>query len=275
MEVGSNRVAVDVEAGEERTTESPTLDGVWDVARLSGALPSLRGCVKRISGRRGRTEFPHLPRMPFEVRELELHYRGPFSPLVDKLEPEGDGFVGRATLFGREVGRFRLRRVETGPALRDQLVRQLHEAHELEKKAVRMLDRMIATADDPQLLDTLEYHKAQTQSHLDLVEERLAAHGETPPTAGQVGGLIQELAKPVDRIMGATAAPDAKEAFATEHLEIATYELLRTLAAKAGDLETAQTATEILEEERRMTELLSEHWETFAERSLRDEGVRV
>ena len=56
--------------------------------RSSGALPPLHGCVKRIHGNRGTTEFPRAPGMPFEVRGLELHYRSPFGMLVDKLEPQ-------------------------------------------------------------------------------------------------------------------------------------------------------------------------------------------
>jgi hypothetical protein len=48
--------------------------------------------------------------MPFDVRGLELRYRRPFAAFVDMLEPDGDGFYGRATAFGRQYGRFRLRR---------------------------------------------------------------------------------------------------------------------------------------------------------------------
>jgi hypothetical protein len=48
--------------------------------------------------------------MRFEVRGLELRYRAPFAGLVDLLEPDGDGYRGRATFLGREFGRFRLRR---------------------------------------------------------------------------------------------------------------------------------------------------------------------
>jgi hypothetical protein len=87
------------------------LDGAWTVERVSGALPPLIGCVKRIHGNRGTTEFPHVPGMPFEVRGLELHYRAPFSPLVDKLERRDGGYLGQATLFGRELGRFSMRRL--------------------------------------------------------------------------------------------------------------------------------------------------------------------
>jgi hypothetical protein len=87
------------------------LDGVWAVERVSGGLPPLIGCVKRIHGNRGTTEFPHVPGMPFEVRGLELHYRAPLSPLVDKLERADGGYMGHATLFGLEFGRFSMRRL--------------------------------------------------------------------------------------------------------------------------------------------------------------------
>jgi hypothetical protein len=88
------------------------LDGAWAVERVSGALPPLVGCVKRIHGNRGTTEFPHVPGLPFEVRDLELHYRRPFSVFVDKLERRAGGYLGHATLFGREFGRFSLRRLD-------------------------------------------------------------------------------------------------------------------------------------------------------------------
>ena len=87
------------------------LDGVWHVERVSGALPPLYGCRKRIEGDRGTTTFGRLPGMPFDVRGLELHYRGLFAPFVDKLERRGDEYLGRATLLGRDLGRFRMRRI--------------------------------------------------------------------------------------------------------------------------------------------------------------------
>ncbi|MDX6484153.1 MAG: uncharacterized protein QOH02_668 [Gaiellaceae bacterium] len=85
------------------------LDGMWNVERIGGALPPMNGVRKRIEGNRGVTLAGPV-RMRFEVRGLELHYRAPFAGLVDLLEPDGDGYRGRATFLGREFGRFRLRR---------------------------------------------------------------------------------------------------------------------------------------------------------------------
>ena len=74
------------------------------------------GVWKRISGTSGETKVGPLPGVPFAVEGLRLRYRGPLSGFVDELEPEGDGFRGRATFLGREYGRFALRRRHDGAA---------------------------------------------------------------------------------------------------------------------------------------------------------------
>jgi hypothetical protein len=84
------------------------LDGVWDVKRESGLLPPMVGVRKRISGGTGVTVAGPL-RLPFLVEGRALRYRFP-PGLVDVLDPDGDGFRGRALLFRRELGRFRLER---------------------------------------------------------------------------------------------------------------------------------------------------------------------
>jgi ferritin-like metal-binding protein YciE len=252
------------------------LDGVWSVERVSGALPPLHGCVKRIHGVRGTTEFPHFPGMPFEVRGLELHYRGPFGLLVDRLEPEDGGYFGRATVLGREFGQFTLRRLDAVAQLKEQLIKHIDEAHALEQNVLRMLDGMISTTDDPEILDALEYHKMQTQKHADRMAERLEAHGVTPSAVKQIGGVLGALAKmPLDFVRGEKAGRNARDAYATEHLEIASYELLRRIAEKAGDEETAMAAQQIIAEEQAMAKLIEANWDKFAEVSLREEGITI
>jgi ferritin-like metal-binding protein YciE len=252
------------------------LDGVWAVERVSGALPPLHGCVKRIHGTQGTTEFPRAPGMPFDVRGLELHYRGPLGMLVDKLEPRDGGYVGRATLFGREVGQFTLRRLDAVGQLKEQLIKHIDEAHAMEQNVLRMIDGMISTTDDPEILDALEHHKVQTQGHADRMAQRLEAHDAAPSAVKQIGGVLGALAKmPLDFVRGEKAGRNARDAYATEHLEIASYELLRRIAEKAGDEETAVAAKEIIEEEKLMANLISENWDRFAELSLQEEGIRV
>ena len=252
------------------------LDGVWAVDRLSGALPPLYGCVKRIHGTQGTTEFPLLPGMPFEVRGLELHYRAPFTLLVDKLEPQNGGYLGRATMLGREIGQFKLRRLNTMDQLNEQLIKHIDEAHAMEHNVLRMLDGMISTTDDPEILDALEHHKLQTQGHADRMAQRLEAHDAAPSAVKQIGGVLGALMKmPLDFVRGEKAGRNARDAYATEHLEIASYELLRRIAQKAGDEETAQAAQEIIAEEQAMAKLIEEHWDKFAELSLHEEGITV
>ena len=252
------------------------LDGVWRVERLGGALPPLHGCVKRIDGPRGTTEFGRMPGMPFEVRGLELHYRGPFAPLVDRLEPRDGEYLGRATLLGREIGQFRMRRLEMGRALEEQLVKHIDEAYAMEQSVLRMLDGMISTTDDPEILDALEHHKMQTEGHADRMKARLEAHDATPSGIKQVGGILQALAKmPMDMVRGEKAGRNARDGFATEHMEIASYELLRRIANRAGDEETSQAAAEIIAEEKAMADAISSNWDRFAELSLKEEGVTV
>ena len=86
------------------------LEGDWQIERLDGFLPPMVGVRKRIRGDRGVTAVGALPGMPFDVRGRELHYRAPLRGLVDVVEPDGDGFSGRAYFLGREWGRFRMRR---------------------------------------------------------------------------------------------------------------------------------------------------------------------
>jgi hypothetical protein len=85
------------------------LDGLWLVRRTGGALPPMVGVRKQIIGGRGATTLGPL-RFPFAVEGRLLRYRFP-PGLVDELEPEGEGFTGRAVLAGLEVGRFRLERI--------------------------------------------------------------------------------------------------------------------------------------------------------------------
>jgi ferritin-like metal-binding protein YciE len=255
-----------------------TLDGIWDVHRTGGLLPPLTGVRKRIMGSRGETRIRGVAGVPFDVVGLELHYRAPFRGFVDVLSVNGDRFEGRATFKGREFGRFEMTRVqgEAMTTIDEQLVKHLDEAHAMEQNVLRMLDGMISTTEDPDIVRELEHHKLETESHAERMKARLEAHGATPSAVKQAGGILGALAKmPLDMMRGEKAGRNARDGFATEHMEIASYELLKRIAERAGDAETARVCDEIIAQERSMAETIASHWDRFAELSLHESGVGV
>jgi ferritin-like metal-binding protein YciE len=256
------------------------LDGVWDVRRTGGMLPPLLAVRKRIRGPRGRTAIGSLPGVPFRIRGLELHYEAPFNGFVDVLAPDGDGFRGRATFRGREFGRFDMRRVEgetmAEESIDQQLIKHIQEAHAMEQNVLRMLDGMISTTDDPEIRQELEHHKQETQQHADRMRERLEAKGEDTSKVRDVGGMMQALMKGVmDMARTEKAGRNARDGYATEHLEIASYQLLERIATMAGDEQTAEAARRNRADEEAMAEKIAAHWDKFARLSLEESGVAV
>jgi ferritin-like metal-binding protein YciE len=265
------------------TTRKPRgvaeLDGTWSLRRTGGLLPPLVGVSKRIDGTQGETRIGTAPGAPFDVVGLELHYHRPFSGFVDVLEPAGDGFLGRATFRGRELGRFAMTPMRGGSAvstLNEELVKHIDEAHAMEQNVLRMLDGMISTTDDPDLVRELEHHRIETEGHIEKMRTRLAAHGSSPSMMRQAGGILGALAKmPLDMVRGEKAGRNGRDGFATEHMEIASYELLKRIADRAGDTETVAACDEILAEERTMADTIAANWDRLAELSLRESGVPV
>jgi ferritin-like metal-binding protein YciE len=161
-------------------------------------------------------------------------------------------------------------------SLHDQLVKHIDEAIAMEENVKRMLDGMLQTTDDPGVIDLLEHHKVETEQHAQRLRGRLEAHGASPSLVREATGILGALAKlPLDMVRGEKAGRNARDGYATEHLEIAAYQLLERIAKRAGDDETAEVARLNRAEEEAMVRKLDEHWDYFAERSLREEGAVV
>ena len=256
----------------------PELDGTWLLRRTGGLLPPLNGVTKHIHGRRGETRVGRAPGAPFDVIGFELHYRAPLSGFVDVLIADGDGFRGRATFRGREFGRFAMTPIRGGAmsTVNEQLIKHIDEAHAMAQNVMRMLDAMISTTDDPEILRELEHHKVETEGHAERMKERLAAHGATPSVVKQAGGIATALAKmPLDMLRGEKAGRNARDGYATAHMEIAGYELLKRVAERAGDQETVAACDEIIAQERAFADTIAANWDKFADLSLREAGVVV
>jgi ferritin-like metal-binding protein YciE len=256
------------------------LDGVWNVRRLSGLLPPLLGVRKRIDGTRGETVVGPLPGVPFEVVGLSLRYRAPFEGFVDELERHAHGYLGRATFQGRAFGRFAMERVSNRGGLmadlNDQLNKHIDEAYAMEQNVLRMLDGMIETTEDEEIRSELRNHKLETEQHADRLQRRLEARGASPSMVREAGGVLGALMKSVvDMVRQEKAGRNARDGYATEHLEIASYQLLERVAERAGDTETAEVARQNRADEEAFAKKIEANWDRFAELSLKEEGVTV
>jgi UDP-glucose 4-epimerase len=145
--------------------------------------------------------------------------------------------------------------------LDDLLLAYLRDAHALEGQAIELLEAGAERVEDEQLEAVFREHLEQTRHHRELVEGLIAERGAEPSTlkdaALKVGGLN------LSTFFG--VQPDATTklagfAFAFEHLEVAAYELLERVAARAGDASAVAVAEEILAEERKAAARVAESW---------------
>jgi ferritin-like metal-binding protein YciE len=156
----------------------------------------------------------------------------------------------------------------------DQLVKHIDEAYGMEQGVLRMLDVMIRTTDDPQIKQDLQEHRRETEQHASRLKDRLEAHGESPSLVREAGGLIGALMKGVlDATRSEKAGRNARDAYATEHMEIASYQLLERVATRAGDEETAAVARQNRQDEEAMARTIDQMWDkviglTFAEQDV-------
>jgi ferritin-like metal-binding protein YciE len=159
--------------------------------------------------------------------------------------------------------------------LRDQLVKHIDEAIAMEQNVLRMLDSMTGTTEDEAFKEDLRLHKLETERQIDRLQKRLEAHDGSPSMVREAGGIAQALLKGVvDAVRSERAARNARDGYATEHLEIASYQLLERVAIRAGDEATAEVARQNRAEEEAMARKFDEHWDRFAELALEEAGVR-
>jgi len=158
---------------------------------------------------------------------------------------------------------------------KDQLLKHVDEALAMEQNVLRMLDGLISTTRDDAIKQELRQHKLETEQHADRMRERLEALGGQPSAIREVGGIVGALMKSVvDLTRSEKAGRNARDAYATEHMEIAAYELLERIAVTAGDEETAEAARLNRADEEKMAKTIEASWDRFAELSV-EEGVPV
>lgn len=153
--------------------------------------------------------------------------------------------------------------------LEQQLVKELRNAHAIEKQAIQLLDKGAQMVDDEETGRIFRAHPMQTEEHERQVSLRLEADGESPSKLKDVA--MQAGALGIG--MSATALPETSlrlitVAFAFENLEIATYGIVQRLADRAGDAETVTVVERILEEEEAAAELIRGAFDRVVELTL-------
>jgi len=151
----------------------------------------------------------------------------------------------------------------------EQLVKHIDEAYAMEQNVLRMLDGMISTTDDDEMRRDLERHKRETEQQAKRLKSRLEAHGAGPSMIKEAGGVLGALMKTVaDVARSDKPGRNARDGFATEHMEIASYELLERVAKRAGDTKTAQVARQNRKEEREMARKIAHTWDKVVDQTL-------
>ena len=159
-------------------------------------------------------------------------------------------------------------------AAQEQLVKHLVNAHAMEEQSLALLDKGASIAEDEEISRIYRAHHMQTKEHIEHIQKRLEAHGESPSkvkdaalkaSALGVGGLAA--ASPNTPVTLAAAA------YAYESLEVASYRMLRSLAERAGDTETVAAVERILEQEEAAVELVGGTFDRVLDLSLGQPAV--
>jgi ferritin-like metal-binding protein YciE len=147
----------------------------------------------------------------------------------------------------------------------DLFIAWLKDAHAMENGIIQALGNQVPlAADHPMIQQGIERHLEATRRHAEILEGCLQELGETPSgvkeALGTVGGKVSA-------VMGGAKDDLVKAAmddYATEHMEIASYQALIAAAPQLGHTGMVAKFEEILAEEQAMAAWLAENLPTLA-----------
>lgn len=138
----------------------------------------------------------------------------------------------------------------------------LKDIYYAEKQILKALPKMARKARTPELKAAFEKHLAETETHIERLDEVFETLGKTPrgKTCDAINGILDE----AKEIMEDFASSDALEpgmlaaAQAVEHYEISRYGTLRSWAQQLGMKEAVKLLDATLAEEKKTDEALSQ-----------------
>jgi ferritin-like metal-binding protein YciE len=159
-------------------------------------------------------------------------------------------------------------------SLSEQLTKYLTDVHSIEVQALAQMKAAPDIAGDERLAAIFREHLGETEEQKRLVEQELDRRGADTSglkdIAGRVGGwAMVAFAKLNPDTPGKLTA----HAFSYEHMELAAYELLKRIAARAGDHQVVRLAETIGAQEKAMGERLAERFDVAVEASLREKDA--
>ena len=153
----------------------------------------------------------------------------------------------------------------------EHIIGYLTDAHSIEEQSLQQLRTAPDIAGEGDLADALREHLRETESHEERIRALLEARGESPSrlkdTVMKAGGA--------GFVLFARSQPDtpgklAAHALSYESLEWASYDLLARTAERLGELDVAEVARGIRDDERDMMQRIEGLFDRTVEASLRD-----
>lgn len=204
----------------------------------------------------------------FNENELALANEVPAGPAIDR----GPVDVGEYQSLNQEINQNNYdlpgqQENETPVAgdsrLQEFFVNELKDLLWAEKKIVDTLPKMKEAATSPELQKAFENHLAETEGHVQLLEQVFGLLGLEPDTTkcDAMDGIVDEGEEIISDTEDGTATRDVGLIFAgqkVEHYEIASYGGMVSLAKTLGYNKAADLLTLILNEEKAADDLLTE-----------------
>jgi ferritin-like metal-binding protein YciE len=158
----------------------------------------------------------------------------------------------------------------TEKTLDDLFLDTLKDIYYAEKQIVKALPKMAKAAQSPELKAGFEKHLAETEGHVERLEQAFELVGKPArgKTCDAILGILEE-GKSIMEEFDGTVALDAglvSAAQAVEHYEIARYGTLKTWAQQMGNLELVRLFDATLKEEIATDKKLTEVAESEANR---------
>ena len=152
---------------------------------------------------------------------------------------------------------------------KQEVIKLLVEAHSNEVGLINTLNAHLALAESGTYKTLVRHHLRETERHADLLWKRLTQLGYSRSLPAIAYGVVQNTVKqglvmakgPVDMLRGSGNVREkmlrnARDEAMTEGLEIATYDMIESVAYSVGDHETAELAAQIRIDEEAMLENL-------------------